>query len=147
MSQPLFTPEAFAAKAREVIAEGCVLLRNENAALPLLPGSSIAVFGRTQMNYFKSGLGSGGLVNTRYVTGIYEALERDGDYTLDAQTRKLYEQWIVGHPFEMGDGWANHPWFQQEMPLEDAAVADAAGRCGAAPAVFCVGGKEDRAPG
>jgi len=46
MNQPVLSAEAFAAKAREVIAEGCVLLRNENNALPLQPGCKAALFGR-----------------------------------------------------------------------------------------------------
>ncbi len=128
MNQPVLSAEAFAAKAREVIAEGCVLLRNENNALPLQPGCKAALFGRTQMNYFKSGLGSGGLVNARYVTGIYEALERSGDYVLDGEIRELYENWTKDHPFELGDGWANHPWFQQEMELDEETVRAAAQR-------------------
>lgn len=144
MNQPRFTLDAFAAKAREVIAEGCVLLRNENRALPLLPGCRVAVFGRTQMNYFKSGLGSGGLVNTRYVTGIYEALESGGDYILDAQIREQYEQWTGEHPFQMGDGWANHPWFQQEMPLDGETVRAAAGRNDAAVVIIGRTAGEDR---
>jgi len=108
-----FTVEAFAAKAREIVAEGCVLLRNENNALPIAEKSHLAVFGRTQMNYFKSGLGSGGLVNTKYVTGIYEALEASGKYCLDSQVREIYEKWTEKNPFDIGDGWAHHPWYQK----------------------------------
>lgn len=52
-----FSMERFAAVARAAAAEGCVLLRNENAALPLESCCRVAVFGRTQMNDFKSGLG------------------------------------------------------------------------------------------
>lgn len=32
----------------------------------------------------------------------------------------------------MGDGWANHPWFQQEMPLTEDQIACAAQRNDAA---------------
>ncbi len=144
MEHPILTNEAFAAKAREVSAEGCVLLRNENKALPLLPGSRVAVFGRTQMNYFKSGLGSGGLVNARYVTGIYEALEQSGAYALDKPVREAYEQWTEEHPFEIGDGWSNHPWFQREMPLEEELVASAAGRNDAAIVILGRTAGEDK---
>ena len=59
--------EKYAALARQAVAEGCVLLENEGQALPLRDGERVAVFGRMAFHYYKSGLGSGGLVNTRYV--------------------------------------------------------------------------------
>ena len=66
--------EKYATLARQAAAEGCVLLENEKQALPLREGESVAVFGRMAFHYYKSGLGSGGLVNTRYVVGILDAL-------------------------------------------------------------------------
>ena len=64
MSKSVFSIEAYAKKAREAVAEGIVLLKNEGGVLPLPAGSSIALFGRSQFCYYKSGTGSGGLVNT-----------------------------------------------------------------------------------
>ena len=61
------------------MAEGCVLLRNEKNTLPVKNGETIAVFGRSQFNYYKSGTGSGGMVNTPYVVSILDALEEDKD--------------------------------------------------------------------
>ncbi len=149
MSKPILSYDDFAAKAREVIAEGCVLLRNEDNALPLHPGSKVAVFGRTQMNYYKSGLGSGGLVNTRYVTGIYEALQAGGDYQLDSGVREAYESWTQKNPFDIGDGWSNHPWYQQEMPLDEQLVQEAAQRNDAAVIILgrTAGEDKDNMPG
>ncbi|MBR6709237.1 MAG: glycoside hydrolase family 3 C-terminal domain-containing protein, partial [Clostridia bacterium] len=144
MNQQLFSYDKFAALARQVTAEGCVLLRNENRALPILPGSRIALFGRTQMNYFKSGLGSGGLVNARYITGIYEALNDSGDFVIDSSVREAYELWTKNHPFEIGDGWARHPWFQQEMPLGEELVRAAALRNDAAVILIGRTAGEDR---
>ncbi|MBE5801027.1 MAG: beta-glucosidase [Clostridiales bacterium] len=144
MNPSILSMEAFAAKAREVAAEGCVLLHNQAQALPLLPGSRVAVFGRAQMNYFKSGLGSGGLVNAPYVKGIWEALTESGDYVLDTAVRQTYEQWTAGHPFDRGDGWAAFPWFQQEMPLEEALVEDASRRTDAALVIIGRTAGEDR---
>ncbi|MDO5144127.1 MAG: glycoside hydrolase family 3 C-terminal domain-containing protein [bacterium] len=132
MKQAAINLEAIADTARRTAAEGCVLLRNEHQALPLAYGSRIAVFGRAQMNYFKSGLGSGGLVNVRYVKGVWEALSEEADVTLDQTLRAAYEGWTKVHPFDMGDGWANHPWFQQEMPLTEDQIACAAQRNDAA---------------
>ena len=47
--------EKYAALARQASAEGCVLLENENQALPLNQGEKIAVFGRMAFRYYKSG--------------------------------------------------------------------------------------------
>ncbi len=49
--------------SRKAIAEGVVLLRNENQALPLAKNSNVSVFGRIQSHYYKSGTGSGGKFN------------------------------------------------------------------------------------
>ena len=49
--------------SRKVAAEGCVLLKNEGNILPLGKEDRISLFGRTQIDYNKSGTGSGGLVH------------------------------------------------------------------------------------
>ena len=69
-----FDVAQYAKTARAVVAEGIVILRNEGNVLPLKEGEKVALFGRGQYNYYKSGTGSGGLVNTSYVTGIREAM-------------------------------------------------------------------------
>ncbi len=51
MEHKKFDPKAYAAKAREMVAEGAVLLRNEGPVLPFSKGARIAVFGRSQFNY------------------------------------------------------------------------------------------------
>lgn len=52
----------YSRSARNAAAEGCVLLRNEKQALPIRPGEMVSVFGRIQLDYYKSGTGSGGMV-------------------------------------------------------------------------------------
>ncbi|MBO4727345.1 MAG: glycoside hydrolase family 3 C-terminal domain-containing protein, partial [Spirochaetaceae bacterium] len=49
--------------ARQITTEGVVLLENKNQTLPLKKGTRLAVFGRIQNHYYKSGTGSGGMVN------------------------------------------------------------------------------------
>ena len=65
--------DAYKNTAVEAIAEGQVLLKNDNDVLPIKKGSVVSVFGRMQLHYYKSGLGSGGMVNVRKVTGILDA--------------------------------------------------------------------------
>ena len=62
--------------SRSVAADGCVLLKNENSVLPLTPDKCVSVFGRTQIDYYKSGTGSGGLVRTEYVVNILDGMQR-----------------------------------------------------------------------
>lgn len=60
---------------RRAAAQGAVLLKNEDTALPLCAGDNIAVFGRCQIEYYKSGTGSGGAVNVPYTTNLLMGLE------------------------------------------------------------------------
>lgn len=120
----------YAALARQAAAEGCVLLENENQALPLKEREKIAVFGRAAFHYYKSGLGSGGLVNARYVVGILDALKADTRIELDERLLDIYEKWLEENPYDEGKGWGQVPWSQKEMPvteemLEAAEDADA----------------------
>ena len=70
--------EKYAELARRVAAEGSVLLRNEDGVLPLQKGQRVSIFGRTQFEHYKSGTGSGGMVNAPYVTNITDSLKEDG---------------------------------------------------------------------
>ena len=69
--QPL---EGFKDFCRRLSSEGIVLLKNNNNTLPLKKNSKISVFGRIQFHYYKSGTGSGGLVNVDKVVSIIDAL-------------------------------------------------------------------------
>lgn len=111
--------ERYAVLARQATAEGCVLLENEGQALPLREGERVAVFGRMAFHYYKSGLGSGGLVNTRYVVGILDALKDCKEIRLDEKLMGIYEDWIRENPFDEGQGWGRVPWCQKEMEVTE----------------------------
>jgi len=128
-----YTPdhEKYASLARQAIAEGCVLIKNNGNALPLKNGQTIALFGRGNYNYYKSGLGSGGLVNTRYVVSVLDALKDCNRVTLQPELMQIYEEWLEENPYDAGHGWGTVPWCQEEMPVtermcEIAAQSDAA---------------------
>ena len=127
MAEKLFDLTKYAAAARQNAAEGIVLLKNDRNALPVPAGSTVALFGRSQYNYYKSGTGSGGMVNTRYVIGVKEALEADPRYTLEPGLKAVYDAWIQEHPFDPGKGWASEPWCQEEMPVTQE-IAEAAAK-------------------
>ena len=111
--------EKYATLARQASAEGCVLLENENQALPLRTGEKVAVFGRMAFHYYKSGLGSGGLVNTRYVVGILDALKGCEEIHLDEKLMGIYKEWIKENPYDEGQGWGHVPWCQKEMEVTE----------------------------
>ena len=79
--------------AIEAAAEGIVMLKNEGGALPLKQGTRVALFGRMQANYYKSGTGSGGMVNVSHVVDIREGLASSPALTLDPELMDIYDEW------------------------------------------------------
>lgn len=114
--------------AAQAVSEGIVMLRNEGAALPLPADEEIALFGRIQFHYYKSGTGSGGMVNVSKVTGIPEGLEEAG-VRIYQPLMSVCREWDEAHPYDLGSGWGGEPWSQAEMPLDEALVRDAAAHC------------------
>lgn len=112
------------------VSGGIVMLKNDGA-LPLKQGGTAAVFGRIQLHYYKSGTGSGGMVNVSKVIGITDGL-LDAGYKLDEQLLNAYREWDEQNPFDHGEGWGGEPWSQKEMPLTDELVSGAASRADAA---------------
>ncbi len=118
--------EKYRALARQVAAESCVLLKNDDQTLPIGKGSKVSVFGRIALHYYKSGTGSGGLVNVKHAIGILDALKDSEDILLNEKLMDIYDAWVKEHPFDKGAGWGQEPWSQEEMPLTEEIVAEAA---------------------
>lgn len=130
--------------ARNVIAEGCVLLKNENNALPLEKGCRVSVFGRIQSHYYKSGTGSGGMVNVSRVASIPDGLRENKDVAVNEELAKIYEEWTKENPVNKGVGWGAEPWSQEEMPLTDGIVSAAAAKSDAAVVIIGRSAGEDQ---
>lgn len=111
--------EKYCECSRRTVAEGVVLLKNDNQALPYTKGSKVAVFGRIQNNYYKSGTGSGGMVNVSKVISIVDGLTEDGTVVLNKELQKVYEEWELENPFNPGVGWGTEPWAQDEMEVSE----------------------------
>lgn len=122
----------YAKTARLAAAESAVLLRNENDILPLAAGEKVAVFGRIQFHYYRSGTGSGGMVNVPYETNVLDALKESGQCSIDQTVENIYREWLKNHPFDRTfiekDFWYVEPWAQEEMPVSESMVAEAAGK-------------------
>ena len=113
--------------SRQAAAEGIVLLRNNDAVLPLTAQDTLSLFGRCQIDTHRSGTGSGGAVNVPYAISALDGLRANAKVRLNEELVAVYQDWIAEHPFDDGGGgWAAEPWFQQEMPLTDELVAKAA---------------------
>ena len=112
-------------KAASAVSEGIVMLKNNNGALPLDMNETVSVFGRIQLHYYKSGTGSGGMVNVSKVTGILDGLLEAG-VKVNEELFGIYRKWDEENPVEQGSGWGAEPWSQKEMPIDDEIVKNAA---------------------
>ena len=130
--------------AVRVAEEGAVLLKNDREALPLTGGTKVALFGRMQKNYYKSGTGSGGMVNVKHVVSILEGLQEAEEIEVDETLLQIYEDWEKENPVDPGVGWGKENWSQEEMPLADDVVHDAAARADVAVLVIARTAGEDR---
>ena len=111
--------------SRRVASEGIVVLKNDHRVLPLVH-QKIAIFGRIQTDYYKSGTGSGGLVNVSHVTSILEGFMSNPLVEVNTDLVKVYRDWIAENPYNAGNGqWASEPWSQVEMPLTSEIVQKA----------------------
>ena len=110
--------------AIQAAAEGAVLLKNDNHVLPIAKDVPIALFGRVQNFYFKSGTGSGGMVNVSKVWSVREALKEEG-FLLDPDLEACYENYDKENPYKRGKGFGQEPWSQEEMPLSPQVTAAA----------------------
>ena len=130
--------------AIEAAAEGIVMLRNEGCALPLKKGTRVALFGRMQANYYKSGTGSGGMVNVSHVIDIREGLSSSPALTLDPELMDIYDEWEKENPVDEGLGWGQEAWSQQEMPVSSELAERMASRNDAAVIIIARTAGEDR---
>lgn len=97
--------EELASLSRCAATEGLVLLKNDNV-LPFDKTKKLSIFGRTQIDYLKSGTGSGGLVNTEYsvniVDGIKDRIEINNDLL------GVYKTWLIDNPFDENKGMVKY---------------------------------------
>ena len=114
--------------AAKMVSEGIVMLKNENNALPLDTDKEVAVFGRIQFHYYKSGTGSGGMVNVTKVVNILDGLIDNG-VKVNEKLLDTYRKWDKENPLDLAEGWGGEPWSQKEMPLDEGLVKETAKSC------------------
>ena len=132
----LAVPE-IAAKARQLAADGIVLLKNNNNTLPIRDSDTVAVFGRCAIDYFTVGYGSGGDVIPPYQKNLMESLVERGVH-IDGQLASTYVTWrdLPANAPRDDYFWGQWPMSLPEMPLKAADAAAAAQRCSLALVVI-----------
>ena len=124
--------------SRQAATEGIVLLKNDQAVLPVKQGDNLAIFGRCQLDTYRSGTGSGGAVNVRYSISIIEGLLGNEKVLINEDIARQYREWVKENPFDDGGGgWASEPWYQEEMLLSDESVERASSQSN--KAMFIIG--------
>ncbi|MBQ9513493.1 MAG: glycoside hydrolase family 3 C-terminal domain-containing protein [Clostridia bacterium] len=103
------------------VAEGFTLLQNDGS-LPLKKDDKIALFGRAQFEYLKSGTGSGGRVNCPYIRNIHDELSKVN--YVDETVSSFYKDYIEKNPFDIGDGW-EFPTSQVQPEISKDLIIDA----------------------
>jgi len=114
--------------ARRVAQEGMVLLEN-NGALPLREGNRVAILGVGQIDFIKTGAGSGS-VNSAYSVNLITGLRNNGKIKIDEELAAIYDAYYASQkrtadPSFMPGEMAPPPRIP-EMPLTDIIVNRAA---------------------
>lgn len=128
---------------RRAAAEGAVLLKNQNQALPLSCGTRVSLFGRGQIQWFYTGYGSGGDVNKPYAVSLLEGLRACPTLKVNENLAQIYEKWDQENPIDHGF-WGHWPRFYPDMPLTAELVRDAAQQSDCAVVTIGRSSGEDR---
>ncbi|MCQ2146143.1 MAG: glycoside hydrolase family 3 C-terminal domain-containing protein [Bacteroidales bacterium] len=94
--------EAHAAITRQSATEGMVLLKNDNAALPIAGAKNIALLGYTSYDFIAGGTGSGS-VNGAYTVSLLDGLKGAG-YNVDETMGTIYSSMKGGSSRDMQGG-------------------------------------------
>ena len=113
--------------ARAVAAEGMVLLKNEDDALPLRAGARIALFGNSAHDTLIGGSGSGD-VHEAHAISLAQGLAEAG-FGLDPALSRHYQTHLAADPNRREPGtWhevapAREPWPEHRLPLTEIEAA------------------------
>ncbi|MBQ8160276.1 MAG: glycoside hydrolase family 3 protein [Clostridia bacterium] len=107
---------------QEVVNEGIVLLKNEQAALPLASGARVSLFSRSSVDLVLGGTGGGG-IDASVAIDLRTALEEDGGYTVNPVLWDFYKTYDGKEGYKRSNGgWMGatpEQVFVAEAPLAD----------------------------
>ena len=112
--------------ARGAAADGMVLLKNENSALPLDKNKEIALFGTCAYRCFRLGWGSGDMM-AQSISQINEGL-KDAGYKLNSEVEAFCLDFIKDWEDQrlMNRSWDVWTWRQEEIKIDSAMIEAAA---------------------
>ena len=120
--------------SRTAAAEGMVLLKNENAMLPLKKGCKAALFGKASVDYVKGGGGSGD-VTVAYVRNLCDGMEekaKEGKLEIFTPLHTFYRDHVLKQRTE---GKAPGYTLEPEIPMD--LLEQAAAECNTAIISIC----------
>lgn len=111
--------------ARKAAADGMVLLKNVNGALPLALDKEIALFGISSYRCFRLGWGSGDMM-AQTISQINEGLKAAG-YKLNQEIEDLCLNYVKELPDQrlMNRSWDEWTWRQEEIKVDVALIESA----------------------
>lgn len=112
--------------ARSAAANGMVLLKNENNALPISKDREIALFGISSYRCFRLGWGSGDMM-AQTVSQINIALKEEG-YRLNSEVETVCQQYVDALPDQrlMNRNWDEWTYRQEEIPVDNELIESSA---------------------
>ena len=114
---------AHAAVARRAAGEAMVLLRNEDATLPLKGTEKVALYGISAIDFVAGGTGSGD-VNKAYVVNMEDAMANAG-FTLEKSLTDYYEAFAAYDKAQTALNGTGNDWFRRRKLAEIAVPAAA----------------------
>ena len=131
--------KAHATITREVASEGCVLLKKDNKALPMVGGETVALFGVGSYDFIAGGRGSGD-VNKAYVVDMHEGMTSNG-IALDKELDDYYMNYMERErkriaPLDEHRRWTHYTLRPNEIRDPRQLVEDSADRADIAVITF-----------
>ena len=110
--------------ARQAAADGIILLKNENNALPISKNNEIALFGICAYRCFRLGWGSGDMM-AQNISQINEGLKEAG-FNLNAEIENAYLKFVQELPDQrlMNRSWDEWTWRQDELKLDISTIEE-----------------------
>ena len=110
--------------------------------MPLKEKQVVSVFGRTQLDYFYTGYGSGGDVRKPYIVNILDGI-RNSELELNEELANIYSNWCKKYEVDHGF-WGHWPRSHPEMKLTEEVVSLAKSKSDVAVVVIGRSSGEDR---
>jgi len=135
--------EAIVPLLRQAGAEGCVLLKNKDNALPFSENDNVAIFGRVQNDWFFVGNGSGGDVIVPYRTSLIDSIEAEKPFAVNEELKEIYKKWSEKNKVDPGF-WAHWPRFYPEMSVSSKLIKEVSAQSNKAVVIIGRSAGEDR---